>query len=103
MADGFLDPASGEVITPRQAENSEIKRQEPAMQVVENLEDEHKPSQKSLPSFKLDLSKCHTETDIGEVAIDIDTGIQLKSSTRNNTTQQQQTPKKESEARQEKQ
>ena len=54
------------------------------MQVVENLEDEHKPSQKSLPSFKLDLSKCHTETDIGEVAIDIDTDIQLKSSTRNN-------------------
>jgi len=100
VADGFLDPASGEVITPRQAENSEIKRQEPAMQVVENLADEHKPSQKSLISFKLDLSKCHTETDIGEVAIDIDTDIQLKSSTRN----KQQTPKKESEAsRQEKQ
>lgn len=76
------------------------------MQVVENQDgaDEHKPSQKSLPSFKLDLSKCHTETDIGEVAIDIDTDIQLKSSHRKGSdVQQQQTPKKETETRQEKQ
>lgn len=71
MADGLLDPSSGEVITPRQAQNSEIKREE--------------PGQKSQPSFKLDLSKCHTETDIAEVAIDIDKDITLLQSHRKNS------------------
>jgi hypothetical protein len=33
---------------------------------------------KALPSFKLDLSKCQTEQDISEVAIDIENDIHIQ-------------------------